>query len=64
MLSLIDWFYMIYRKCVVFGKLVNGQEVLKRIEDAGNEEGRPSVTVKIINSGELDNSKKQTDSNI
>ncbi|KAL6586312.1 hypothetical protein OROMI_001300 [Orobanche minor] len=41
------------RKCVVFGKLVDGFEVLKKIENAGDENGRPAVTVKIINSGEL-----------
>ncbi|KAL6545410.1 hypothetical protein OROGR_009284 [Orobanche gracilis] len=41
------------RRCVVFGKLVNGFEVLKKIENAGDENGRPAVTVKIINSGEL-----------
>jgi len=40
------------RKNIVFGKLVHGYEVLKKIEDAGDEEGRPAVTVKIVNSGE------------
>lgn len=40
------------RKNIVFGKLVHGYEVLKKIEDAGDEEGRPTVTVKIVNSGE------------
>lgn len=38
---------------MVFGKLVQGLEVLKRIEDAGDDEGRPAVTVKIINCGEF-----------
>ncbi|KAK6158811.1 hypothetical protein DH2020_006125 [Rehmannia glutinosa] len=47
------------RKSVVFGKLVNGLEVLKKIENAGDEEGRPTVTVKIINSGELLDDKKK-----
>ncbi|KAL6524175.1 hypothetical protein OROMI_031270 [Orobanche minor] len=47
------------RKCVVFGKLVNGLEVLKEVENAGDEEGTPSVTVKIINSGELHDDKKK-----
>ncbi|KAL0323929.1 UNVERIFIED_CONTAM: Peptidyl-prolyl cis-trans isomerase CYP95 [Sesamum calycinum] len=41
------------RRCVVFGELVDGHEVLKKIENAGDEEGKPSVTVKIINSGQL-----------
>lgn len=41
---------------MVFGKLVQGLEVLKRIENVGDDEcddeGRPAVTVKIINCGE------------
>ncbi|CAL5440313.1 unnamed protein product [Camellia sinensis] len=41
------------RKYVVFGKLVQGQEVLKKMETVGDEDGRPSVTVKIINCGEF-----------
>jgi cyclophilin family peptidyl-prolyl cis-trans isomerase len=41
-----------FRKNVVFGKLVEGLQVLKRIEDVGDNEGNPSVTVKIINCGE------------
>ncbi|XP_038711017.1 peptidyl-prolyl cis-trans isomerase CYP95-like isoform X1 [Tripterygium wilfordii] len=42
------------RKHIVFGKLVKGDEVLKKIEDAGDEEGRPAVTVKVIKCGEFD----------
>ena len=37
----------------MFGKLVHGNEVLKKIENTGDEDGRPSVTVKIVNCGEL-----------
>ncbi|OIW15027.1 hypothetical protein TanjilG_24136 [Lupinus angustifolius] len=40
------------RKHVVFGKLVLGHNILKKIEDVGDEEGRPTVTVKIVNCGE------------
>ncbi|KAH1252853.1 Peptidyl-prolyl cis-trans isomerase CYP95 [Glycine max] len=40
------------RKHVVFGKLVQGPNVLKKIEEVGDEEGHPTVTVKIINCGE------------
>ncbi|KAB5553318.1 hypothetical protein DKX38_010629 [Salix brachista] len=47
------------RKYVVFGKLVQGNRVLKNIEDAGDEEGRPTVTVKIINCGEFIEDKKK-----
>ena len=43
---------------MVFGKLVQGDEVLKNIEDAGDEEGRPTVTVKIISCGEFIEGKK------
>lgn len=32
---------------------MHGYEVLKKIEHVGDDDGRPSVTVKIINSGEL-----------
>lgn len=28
-------------------------DVLKKIENAGDDEGKPAVTVKIVNSGEL-----------
>jgi len=31
---------------------VQGHDVLKKIEEVGDEEGLPSVTVKIINCGE------------
>ncbi|KAI8569043.1 hypothetical protein RHMOL_Rhmol02G0247300 [Rhododendron molle] len=41
------------RKYVVFGKLVEGHDVLEKIENVGDEVGRPSVTVKIISCGEL-----------
>ena len=41
------------RKYVVFGKLVQGHEVLKRIESVGDEEGIPTATVKIIYCGEI-----------
>lgn len=40
------------RKYVVFGRLVEGLKVLKKIEDVGDDEGHPTVTVKIINCGE------------
>ncbi|KAJ6361386.1 hypothetical protein OIU78_001926 [Salix suchowensis] len=47
------------RKYVVFGKVVQGNRVLKNIEDAGDEEGRPTVTVKIISCGEFIEDKKK-----
>lgn len=48
----------INRKYVVFGELMQGKEVLKKIENVGDEEGRPTVTVKIINCGEFGDGKK------
>lgn len=47
------------RKNIVFGKLVHGHNVLKKIEDAGDAEGRPAVMVKIIKSGEYSESDKK-----
>lgn len=38
---------------MVFGKLMQGSEVLRRIESVGDEEGIPTATVKIIYCGEL-----------
>ncbi|EPS68763.1 hypothetical protein M569_06004, partial [Genlisea aurea] len=46
------------RKNIVFGKLIDGQDVLKKIEDSGDGDGRPTVTVKIINCGELHEGRK------
>lgn len=42
----------LFRKHIVFGKLVQGHEVLKKIENAGDEDGNPTVLVKVINCGE------------
>ncbi|VFQ97645.1 unnamed protein product [Cuscuta campestris] len=47
------------RKFVVFGKLVYGHEVLKKIENAGSDTGKPDVTVKIVNSGEFHGSRRK-----
>ncbi|MBA0789986.1 hypothetical protein Gohar_014661 [Gossypium harknessii] len=47
------------RKYIVFGQLVQGNEVLKKIENVGDEEGIPTVTVKIINCGEVIEDKRK-----
>lgn len=47
------------RKYVVFGRLVEGLKVLKKIEDVGDDEGHPTVTVKIINCGEYNEDGKK-----
>lgn len=49
------------RKHVVFGKLVQGHNVLKKIEEVGDEEGHPTVTVKIINCGEYSDGENYLD---
>lgn len=36
---------------MVFGKLVQGLDILKKIEDLGDDDGNPTVTVKIIHCG-------------
>ncbi|KAJ7958751.1 Peptidyl-prolyl cis-trans isomerase [Quillaja saponaria] len=47
------------RKHVVFGKLVQGYDILKKIEDVGDEDGHPTVTVKIITCGEYSEERKK-----
>ncbi|KHG30308.1 Peptidyl-prolyl cis-trans isomerase cyp5 [Gossypium arboreum] len=47
------------RKYIVFGQLIQGNEVLKKIENVGDEEGIPTVTVKIINCGEVIEDKRK-----
>lgn len=39
----------------MFGKLIHGHEVLKKIENVGDEEGMPSATVKIVKCGIYEN---------
>lgn len=41
----------------MFGKLVHGLDVLRKIEDADDGDGKPNVTVKIINCGVFDGGK-------
>lgn len=48
------------RKYVIFGKLVQGLDVLKKIENVGDEDGMPTVTVKIIYCGEVNESENQS----
>eukprot|EP00026_Physarum_polycephalum_P017195 Phypoly_transcript_18343.p1 GENE.Phypoly_transcript_18343~~Phypoly_transcript_18343.p1 ORF type:complete len:183 (+),score=36.70 Phypoly_transcript_18343:36-551(+) len=40
-------------KHVVFGKVLEGQDVVKKIEGYGSQSGKPSATVTIANSGQL-----------
>ncbi|KAK9068352.1 hypothetical protein SSX86_012463 [Deinandra increscens subsp. villosa] len=48
------------RKYIIFGKLVQGVDVLKKIENVGDGDGRPTVTVKIIYCGELSEGENQS----
>ena len=40
-------------KHVVFGEVLEGMDVVKKIEGAGTGSGKPSKTVVIVDSGEL-----------
>ena len=46
-------FYLCRRKHVVFGKLILGQDTLKKIERVEVDGTRPVVPVKIIDCGEF-----------
>ena len=41
------------RKHVVFGKLITGDDTLRKIERVDVDNARPTVPVKIVNCGEL-----------
>jgi cyclophilin family peptidyl-prolyl cis-trans isomerase len=41
-------------KHVVFGKVIEGLEVVKKIEEMGSRSGRPRTKVMIVNSGQLE----------
>ena len=43
----------LYGKHVVFGKVVEGFDVVKAIESVGSQSGKPSKSVRIVKSGEL-----------
>jgi len=41
-------------KHVVFGKVIEGLEVVRKIEEKGSQSGRPKAKVMIVNSGQLE----------
>jgi cyclophilin family peptidyl-prolyl cis-trans isomerase len=42
-------------KHVVFGKVIENYDWIKKVESVGSGSGKPSKKVKIVDSGELDN---------
>ena len=40
---------------VVFGKVLEGLELVKKIESFGSQSGKPSKEIKIVDSGEIKN---------
>ena len=40
-------------KHVVFGKVVEGMDIVRSIERCGSDSGKPSMPIKIIKSGEV-----------
>ncbi|KAL8170294.1 hypothetical protein V2J09_022098 [Rumex salicifolius] len=48
-------------KHVVFGKLVTGMDVLKKIEQVGTGNGQPTEPVKIVDCGEVSDTKSQSE---
>ncbi|XP_010935780.1 peptidyl-prolyl cis-trans isomerase CYP63 isoform X2 [Elaeis guineensis] len=48
-------------KNVVFGKVVSGMSLLKKMEQAGSDKGKPICTVKIVDCGEASDNKTKTE---
>jgi cyclophilin family peptidyl-prolyl cis-trans isomerase len=42
-------------KHVVFGKVIKGMDIVKQIEEYGNDDGKPDTTIRIIDSGLYNN---------
>lgn len=57
------FFLYVSRKHVVFGKLITGDETLRKIERVDVDNARPTVPVKIVNCGELNDHGKMVQEN-
>jgi len=47
------------RKHVVFGKVTKGIEILKKMEQLGTADGKPTQPIKIVDCGEVSKAKSQ-----
>ncbi|MFS7932572.1 putative peptidylprolyl isomerase [Helianthus anomalus] len=45
-------------RCVVFGKVIKGMEIVQKMDQFGTSEGTPSGLVQITNCGELQEDEK------
>lgn len=56
--NLVNFFFRVMRCCfscskhVVFGKVVHGMDILKKLEQVGTDGGKPACPVKIVDCGE------------
>jgi cyclophilin family peptidyl-prolyl cis-trans isomerase len=41
------------RRHVVFGRVIEGEDVVMRVEAIGSQSGKPGKEVKVVDSGEL-----------
>ena len=55
----LNFFMRHFRKHVVFGKVVSGLDLLKKIELAGSPDGKPVRPVRIVDCGETSEAKNQ-----
>lgn len=58
-LMLTRYICMFCSKNVLFGKVLSGSALLKKIEGAGTEKGKPLYMVKIVDCGEVSAGKIQ-----